>query len=96
GLTEDSGGNRFTAKALEQAPSGGGSLTAAQVWQHIIEGTDTAEEFMRVFLSVLAGKSTGGGNPTLAFRNIADTKDRLNVTVDTDGNRTAINTLDGS
>jgi hypothetical protein len=30
-LTEDVGGIRFTAQALEEAPSGGGSLTAAQV-----------------------------------------------------------------
>lgn len=36
-LTEDSGGLRFKAKALEQAPSGGGgggSLTAADVWTY--------------------------------------------------------------
>ncbi len=35
-LTEDVGGLRFTTKALEQAPSGGGggSLTAADVWTY--------------------------------------------------------------
>ncbi|MCP5096197.1 MAG: hypothetical protein GY943_11640, partial [Chloroflexi bacterium] len=96
GLTEDSGGNRFTAKALEQAPSGGGSLTAAQVWQHILEDAYTAEEMVRIILASTALKSNGGGTGTLAFRNIADTKNRLVVTVNDGGNRTAVSTLDGS
>jgi hypothetical protein len=33
-LTEDVSGMRFTTKALEQAPSGGGSLTASDVWEY--------------------------------------------------------------
>lgn len=33
-LEDDAGTYRFTTNALEQAPSGGGSLTAADVWAH--------------------------------------------------------------
>ncbi len=43
-LTEDVSGLRFTTKALEQAPSGGGggSLTAADVWSHATRTLTTA------------------------------------------------------
>lgn len=61
----------------------------------VIEGTITIRQALRLFLSVLAGKSAGGGTNTLIHRDIADSKDRISATVDADGNRTAME-LDGT
>ena len=55
-----------------------------------IDGTTTLAESIRLHNSVLAGKVSGAGTGTETFRDLADTKDRVVATVDTDGNRTAI------
>lgn len=76
----------------------GFSLSAAgidDIIDDVIEGTLTLRQATRLFLSALAGKSTGGGTTTLTFRDNADSKARITATVDADGNRTAI-TLDGT
>jgi hypothetical protein len=75
--------------------AGSGGVTAAQVWQHVIEGGKGADEFLRIMLSVLAGKVSGAGSGTESFRDVADTKNRVVSTVDTEGNRTAV-VLDGA
>jgi len=62
----------------------------------VIEGGITRDEVMRLILAVLTGLSSGGGSETITFRDVGDTKDRLVVTVDRDGNRTVITTRDGS
>lgn len=59
----------------------------------VIEGSHTLRDAVRILLSVLAGKSTGGGGTTITFRNVDDTKDRVVATVDNSGNRSAV-TLD--
>ncbi len=61
----------------------------------VIEGALTMRQALRLFLSALAGKSTGGGTVTLTFRDNADAKARITATVDANGNRTAM-TLDGT
>lgn len=63
---------------------------AAQVWSQAIEAGLSAEEVTRIMFSVLAGKVSGAGTGTESFRDAADTKDRLVVTVDQDGNRSAV------
>jgi hypothetical protein len=77
---------------------GGSSLTAAQVWNYILDNGQTAAELMRLRASIDAGLTTitdnGGGNATVTFRDLADTKDRLvaemtgsertNITLDLD------------
>lgn len=77
---------------------GGSSLTAAQVWNYILDNGHTAAELMRLRASLDGGKTTitdlGGGNAEVAFRDLADTKDRLvaemngsertNITLDLD------------
>lgn len=63
---------------------------AASVWSQAIEAGLSAEEVTRIMFSVLAGKVSGAGTGTERFRDIADTKDRLVVTVDDDGNRSAV------
>ena len=60
------------------------------------EGTVTLRQAIRLFLSVMTGKSSGGGTTSITFRDIGDTKDRVKVTVDNKGNRTAVNTRDGN
>lgn len=70
------------------------NLSAAQVWQHVIE-TLTAEQIMRVTLAVLSGKASGGGSTPILFRDKADTKNRVSMTVDGSGNRSAV-TIDAT
>lgn len=68
---------------------------ADAVHSEVIEGALTFKEMVRIFLAVLANKSSGGGTTTITFRDEADTKDRIVGTVDESGNRSAV-TLDGS
>lgn len=72
-----------------------GLITVDQIHDEVVEGTLTHRQAMRIMLAALAGKATGGGTTAIAYRDIADTKDRISATVDTDGNRTAI-TRDGT
>lgn len=65
------------------------------IWTEVVEGTLTYQQLQRICLAALGGKSSGGGTTTIAFRDVADGKDRISATVDSDGNRTAI-TVDGS
>ncbi len=60
-----------------------------------VEGALTLRQALRLFLSVLVGKSSGGGSTAPAFRDQADSKNRVSATVDANGNRTAV-TLDAS
>lgn len=65
------------------------------ILDEVVEGSLTMRQVLRVFLSMLAGKCSGGGTTTISFRDVADTKDRIVMVVDSNGNRTSI-TLDGS
>lgn len=80
---------------LNTASSGGVDYNAlaAAVWQYIIESGISAEEAMRIYGAVLAGKVSGAGTGTEVFRDINDTKNRVTATVDSNGNRSTI-TLD--
>lgn len=63
---------------------------AAAVMGSTIEGTFDLTESARLWNAALAGKASGLATTTATFRDLADTKDRIVATVDTDGNRTAI------
>jgi len=52
-------------------------------------------EVINVMSAALAGKSTGGGTVNIKFRDLGDTKDRINATVTAVGDRTAV-TNDGT
>lgn len=75
----------------------GFSLSSAgidSVWDEVIEGASpTARQAMRLFLSALASKMSGGGTGTLTFRDFNDTKDRITATVDANNDRTAVATV---
>ena len=61
----------------------------------IVEGTTTLAQATAVILAATAGVSSGGGTSNIKFRDVADSKDRIDATVDSSGNRTAT-TIDGS
>ena len=69
--------------------------TAAVFLATILEGAHTVGDGLRIMLAALAGRSTGGGTFTNRFRDVANVKNRIDATVDADGNRTAI-TIDGT
>jgi hypothetical protein len=66
-----------------------------EIFDEVVEGSLTMRQAWRLVLSMLTGESTGGGTSSIAFRDLADTKNRLVFTVDVDRNRTAV-TRDGS
>lgn len=65
-------------------------------WDAVIESGFTAKEILQILAAVAAGKTDildlGGGNATVTFRDLADTKDRVEASV-TGSERTAL-TLD--
>lgn len=72
-----------------------GTESAATTWEHVIETGFTAEEIMRLVASASAGKLFGAGTTNVKIRDLNDTKDRIDATVDSSGNRSAV-TLDDS
>lgn len=71
--------------------------SAGNPWATVIESGLTAEEILRVVLAYVAGKTTvdeTGADPVVAFRDVADTKDRISATMD--GSTRASVTLDGA
>jgi len=56
----------------------------------IIEGTITLQKAISILLAFVAGKTNGGGSTEIKFRNQSDDTDRITMTVDTDGNRSAV------
>ncbi len=81
-----------TKLAVDLSATGG----VDAVLDEVIEGAVTLRETLRLILSVLTGKSSGGGTATVVFRDIGDTKARISATVDSNGNRTAVGTRDGT
>ena len=66
------------------------STTGAAVLATVADGTMTLAESIRIHNAMLSGKVSGAGSGTETFRNPADTKNRVVVTTDTVGNRTAV------
>lgn len=60
-----------------------------------VETSYTLRQAMRVILAALGGKISGAGTTNVLIRDVNDAKDRIDATVDADGNRTAV-TLDVS
>ncbi len=61
----------------------------------LYEGSYTLRQLVRLISSALFGKLSGAAGTNIVIRDTADTKNRIDATVDADGNRTAV-TLDGS
>lgn len=89
-----------TEAAVLLAIAGISSITADDVLDEPVEDEGgahelTLREIQRILLAFAAGKASGGGTTAIAFRDQADSKDRIAGTVDAQGNRTAV-TVDGS
>lgn len=73
------------------------SAIPASIWNRVIEAGLSAEELLRIVTAFASGKTDiidlGGGNATVKFRDVADTKDRITGTM-TGSERTAV-ILDG-
>lgn len=74
--------------ALPSASSNAAAFLAA-----VVEGTTTLVQSLRLMNSALGGKASGLETTNPKYRNLGDSKDRIDATVDADGNRTAV-TLD--
>ena len=61
----------------------------------VIEGSTTMRQVLRLLHAFIGGKASGGGTTTVTFRDPADGTDRIVMTVDDDGNRSAV-VLDAS
>lgn len=59
----------------------------------VVEGTTTLRQSARLWNAAAGGKASGLATTSAAFRDLADSKDRIAATVDADGNRSAV-TLD--
>jgi len=83
------------AAFLDASITGLNDISVADIIAGIADGSLDLQEMLRVIVAATAGKSSGFGTANVAFRDYADTKDRITATVDSNGNRTAI-TLDGA
>lgn len=63
------------------------------IWDEVMEGAVTARQSMRLQNSGSGGKLSGAATTNVLVRDLGDTKNRIDATVDADGNRTAV-TLD--
>ena len=54
-----------------------------------MEGTYTLRQILKV-VGAAFSKVTGGGTATITFRDMNDTANRITMTVDADGNRSAV------
>jgi hypothetical protein len=70
-------------------------ISVADILAGAVDGAVTVSEALAVMLAALSGKTSGGGTNTLKARDVGDSKDRITLTVDADGNRTA-SAIDGS
>lgn len=57
-----------------------------------VETGVTPRGALRLMLAALAGKLSGAGTSTVTVRNVGDSKNRIQATVDADGNRAAVTT----
>ncbi len=67
------------------------AFSAQLLDSELVELGMTVREALRLITAAVAGKISGGGTGTITIRNaVADTKDRIVATVESDGDRTAI------
>ena len=65
-------------------------IAAKMASSEVIEGTYTLKDAIRIILAFAAGKVSGGGTSSIKFRSTGDDVDRIQATVDSSGNRTAV------
>lgn len=78
---------------VQVIPGNSAGLIRGDIGEQIVEGSITTQQVLRLILSTLGGKVSGVTTTTERFRDTADTKDRVVVTLDGNNNRTGV-TLD--
>ena len=63
---------------------------APLIWDAPIDGAIQAKRVLATTAAALAGKATGGGSDTIIIRNLADTANAITMSVDVNGNRSAV------
>ena len=95
-VVPDAAGTAASLHSTTDALVGGlNNLSVADIIAGISDGIYDFQEITRLIFSACCLKTSGGGTTTLVSRDSADSKDRITLTVDEDGNRTGV-TLDGS
>lgn len=79
---------RLGIDGTEAAPSTNTPNLA--ILDEVVEGAYTMKQVFCMLVSRSIGKATGGATTSIKFRNLADTVDRITMTVDSNGNRSAL------
>ncbi len=86
--------NTVPVQAQGISTSGGSGASAAEIWQHVIENSLSAEQLVRIMAAALAGTSQKDGS-TITFKGVDGVTDRIAGSFDAENNRTGA-VLDGS
>ena len=86
-LPSDPADQSAVEAAISAIPAG---ISAEDVMTAIVEGAITLRDSLKLHNAFVAGKVSGGGTEAISFRDLADTLDRILMTVDTSGNRTDV------
>jgi hypothetical protein len=89
-VTGNVGGNVVGSVASVTAPVDVSATGADTIWDEAVDGAVTARQSLRLNNSAAGAKLSGAATTAVAVRDLADTKDRITATVDSDGNRTAV------
>ncbi len=87
------GASSFAASAIDANALAASAVD--EILDDTLEGSMTVRQALRIILSAVAGKLSGAATTNVLIRDIGDTKNRIDATVDAAGDRTAI-TLDGT
>jgi hypothetical protein len=61
-----------------------------EIWDEVVDGSVTGRRSLRLANSANAGIVSGAGTLNVTVRDLGDTKNRVDATVDASGNRTAV------
>jgi hypothetical protein len=87
-LAKDIPTNSELATALTSVGLSAGAVDS--ILDEVVEGALTLRHITKILLAYIAGRSTGGGTVTISFKDQANTKSRIVMTVNADGNRSNV------
>jgi len=79
-----------TSTTLPAQISALNNISVSDVLAGVIEGTVTLKQSLQLSNAASAGKASGMSTSNAILRDLADTKDRIDATVDASGNRTSV------
>src|SRR6266540_3545008 len=82
------GASSFAASAIDANALAASAVD--EILDDTLEGSMTVRQALRIILSAVAGKLSGAAITNVLIRDIGDTKNLINATVDVAGDRTAI------